>query len=861
MPAQTSVEAQGLRIHITGIVQGVGFRPFVYGLARRYGLTGWVRNTSAGVDIEADGTADALGVFTAALRDELPPLARIDSLSAAPRPANGYVSFDIRESRAEPGAFQPISPDVAVCDDCLRELFDPTDRRHRYPFINCTNCGPRFTIIRDIPYDRPLTTMAGFPLCADCAAEYADPLDRRFHAQPVACPVCGPRLWLERPGDAIESAAGEDALQATRALLCDGGIVAVKGLGGFHLACDAGNAAAVAELRRRKLRVGKAFAVMLPDLAAARRHCLLSPAEEELLLSRARPIVVVHRRADSPIAAEVAPGQRTIGIMLPYTPLHHLLLARAPGFPEALVMTSGNLSEEPIAHTNEAARERPAGLADAFLLHDRDIQTRCDDSVMRVVEEEEETTDFADYTDFSEERQSSSVETGTGRRSHTLPLRRSRGYAPYPVRLPWSGPPLLAAGAELKNTFCLTRDDYAFLSHHIGDLENYETLLAFEDGVAHLERLFRVQPAAMAYDLHPDYLSTRYALERAAREGLPAIGVQHHHAHIAAGMAEHGLPPDATVIGVAFDGTGYGDDGAIWGGEFLVAGYGGYQRAAHLRYVPLPGGDRAVREPWRVALAWLDLIGQPWADDLPSVREARRLPAGILPADAIDRLAALHHQLAYRLNSPLTSSMGRLFDAAAALAGVRQTVTYEAQAAIEFEAAADPDETAAYEFDYLWLAGAMVAAGSNGAGVVSPSPLSSGQEIGNSITRIAAIGYAKSTDEPALQIDPTPVLAALLADGRAGLSLDRRAARFHNGVVLMTRDVCRHLRADHGLNDVVLSGGVWQNVTLLRRALALLRADGFTVYTHRLVPPNDGGLALGQAAVGNYELGIRNGEW
>ena len=860
MATQATATAQGVRIHITGIVQGVGFRPFVYGLAQRYGLTGWVRNTSAGVDIEADGTADALGVFTAALRDELPPLARIDSLSAAPRPANGYVSFDIRESRAEPGAFQPISPDVAVCDDCLRELFDPADRRHRYPFINCTNCGPRFTIIRDIPYDRPLTTMAGFPLCPDCAAEYADPLDRRFHAQPVACPVCGPRLWLERPGDECPQAAGEDALQATRALLRDGGIVAVKGLGGFHLACDATHAAAVAELRRRKLRVGKPFAVMLPDLAAARRHCALSPAEEALLLSRARPIVVARRRAGSTLAAEVAPGQSTIGIMLPYTPLHHLLLARAPGFPEALVMTSGNLSEEPIAHTNAAARERLAGLADALLLHDREIQTRCDDSVVRVVEEGE-TTDYADFTDFSEERRDSGKLNST---THILPLRRSRGYAPYPVRLPWTGAPLLATGAELKNTFCLTRDDYGFLSHHIGDLENYETLLAFEDGVAHLERLFRVQPAALAYDLHPDYLSTRYALERAAREGLTAVGVQHHHAHIAAGMAEHGLPRDATVIGVAFDGTGYGDDGAIWGGEFLVAGYGGYERAAHLRYVPLPGGDRAVREPWRVALAWLDAAALPWDDDLPPVHEARRLPAGILPPDAIDRLAALRHQLAHRLNSPATSSMGRLFDAAAALAGVRQVVSYEAQAAIEFEAAADADETIAYQFDYHWPTIAPSLPGGNGVEVAGQFAPGRGQamtddrqEMGNHAAPTMTVDYTKGVSGvSAFQIDPAPVFAALLADQRAGLSLGRRAARFHNGVALMTRDVCRRLRHAHGLNDVVLSGGVWQNVTLLRRALALLRADGFTVYTHRLVPPNDGGLALGQAVVASWQLSV-----
>ena len=854
MDTQTIAEAQGLRLHITGVVQGVGFRPFVYGLARRLGLAGWVRNTSAGVDIEADGPAAALDAFLTALRDELPPLARIDSLSAAPRPADGYTTFDIRESRAEANAFQPISPDVAVCDDCRRELFDPADRRYRYPFINCTNCGPRFTIIRDIPYDRPLTTMAGFPLCPDCAAEYADPLDRRFHAQPVACSVCGPRLWLERPEDASEQASGEDALQATRALLRGGAIVAVKGLGGFHLACDATNDTAVAELRRRKLRVGKPFAVMLPDLAAARRHCLLSAAEEELLLSRARPIVVVRRRAGSAIADEVAPAQNTIGIMLPYTPLHHLLLERGPGFPEALVMTSGNLSEEPIVTANETARERLAGLADAFLMHDRDIQTRCDDSVVRVVEEE--TTDFADYADFSEERHDSDVVTRTGSRSHTLPLRRARGYAPYPVRLPWSGPPLLAAGAELKNTFCLTRDDYAFLSHHIGDLENYETLLAFEEGVAHMERLFRVRPEALAYDLHPDYLATRYALERAAREGLPAVGVQHHHAHVAAGMAEHGLPRDATVIGVAFDGTGYGDDGAIWGGEFLVAGYGGYERAAHLRYVPLPGGDRAVREPWRVALAWLAAAGLPWDDDLPAVAHARTL-------DGPDRLSALGHQLATGLNSPPTSSMGRLFDAAAALSGVRQAVTYEAQAAIEFEAAADPDETAAYEFDIHLPAGVAPAPVSNNGARAANSPLlGSSKATEPKPASILSLDYAKRVGEtPAGLIDPAPVFAALLADGRAGLPLGRRAARFHNGVALLTRDVCRRLRDAHGLNDVVLSGGVWQNVTLLRRALALLRADGFTVYTHRLVPPNDGGLALGQAVIGNYELGIKSGGW
>ncbi len=769
---------RGLHIHLSGIVQGVGFRPFVYGLARRYALAGWVRNSSSGVDIEVDGSAAALDAFARALTGELPPLARIDHLTSAPRPANGFTRFEILESKPEAGAYQPISPDMAVCPDCLRELFDPADRRYRYPFINCTNCGPRYTIIRDIPYDRPLTTMSGFPLCDACDAEYHDPLDRRFHAQPVACPECGPRLWLEQPGRA--NIGGEDALQATRRLLAGGGIAAVKGVGGFHLACDAADAAAVAELRRRKLRVDKPFAVMMANLATVRRHCLVSDTEAELLQSRARPIVILARRAASPLARELAPGQDHVGVMLPYTPLHHLLLKPASGFPEALVMTSGNLSEEPIAYTNDEARERLAGLADALLLHDRDIHTRCDDSVMRV------------------------LATGDGR-SEPMPLRRSRGYAPFPARLPWPAMPLLATGGELKNTFCLTRDDYAFLSHHIGDMENYETLTSFEEGVTLMERLFHVQPRALACDLHPDYMAGRYARERAARDGLPLINVQHHHAHIAASMAEHGMDGATPVIGVTFDGTGYGDDGAIWGGEFLIADYAGYKRAAHLKYAPLAGGDRAVREPWRMALAQLDAAGLPWDEALPPVAHGRAL------GDA--HLTALSHQLAHGLNAPPTSSMGRLFDAAAALAGVRQTVNYEAQAAVEFEALADPDETGHYPLDYA-----------NGI------------------------------------IDPAPVWPALIADRRAGVPLGRVGARFHNGVVRMVVDVCRRLRDEHGLNDVVLSGGVWQNATLLRGALALLAAGGFSVYTHRLVPANDGGLALGQAAVAAYRLRSFNNE-
>lgn len=766
MDATMLSEIEGLRVHITGVVQGVGFRPFVYNLARRYELVGWVRNSSSGVDIEINGPTEALDSFINALTAELPPLASIDHLETAPCPSNGFTDFTIVESRSEQGAYQPISPDMAVCPDCLRELFDSTDRRYRYPFINCTNCGPRYTIIRDIPYDRPLTTMAGFTLCPECAAEYSNPLDRRFHAQPVACPACGPRLWLEGPDMPDDPLRDEDALQAARQLLREGRIAAVKGLGGFHLACDATNQAAVGELRRRKLRVDKPFAVMMPDMGTVRRHCVVSPAEAELLTSRARPIVILARRPKSTIAREIAPGQDNIGVMLPYSPLHYLLLEPGPGFPEALVMTSANLSEEPIAYTNDEARERLLGLADALLLHDRDIHTRCDDSVMRILPNEQE-------------------------RSLVMPLRRSRGYAPFPARLPWPVPPLLATGGELKNTFCIARDDYAFLSHHIGDMENYETLASFEEGVAHMEHLFRVRPEIIACDMHPDYMASRYARERADREGLTLVEVQHHHAHIAAGMAEHGLSGATPVIGVAFDGTGYGDDGAIWGGEFLIADYTGYTRAAHLAYIPLAGGDLAVREPWRVALTHLHVAGLPWDNDIPAAAYGR------------SHLIVLRAQIERGINAPLTSSMGRLFDAAAALAGVRQAVNYEAQAAIEFEAQADPSEKKRYEFNYT-----------NGI------------------------------------IDPKPVWKALLADKRSGVDVGRISARFHNGVATMVREVCCDLRERHGIDEVVLSGGVWQNVTLLRRTLTLLEREKFVVFCHSLVPANDGGLALGQAMVG-----------
>jgi hydrogenase maturation protein HypF len=772
--------ASGVSIHITGIVQGVGFRPFVFSLAHRLGLAGWVRNTSAGVVIELDGPAESLQAFARAVRDEAPPLSRIDEMDVSYQLANGFVGFEIRDSESVPEAFQPISPDVAVCEDCLREMSDPQDRRFRYPFINCTNCGPRFTIIKDIPYDRPSTTMADFPMCPACAREYVDPSNRRFHAQPIACPVCGPQIWLEESkGTAahrLRLSAGDDAIRAARQLVTEGRILAIKGLGGFHLACDATNPAVILELRRRKLRVDKPFAVMVPDLAAVQEQCQTSPSELALLQSIARPIVLLRRRTNASIARETAPGQDWLGVMLPYAPLHHLLLERQDGFPDALVMTSGNLSEEPIAVGNDEARERLAGLADAFLMHDRDIHVRCDDSVVRLAPSV------------------GGVATGTTsgiNAESTYPLRRSRGYVPYPIRLPGRSEPVLGVGAELKNTFCLTNRAYGFMSQHVGDLENYDTLRSFESGISHFEELFRAAPKAIAHDLHPDYLSTRYALNRSAAEDIQAIGVQHHHAHIASCMAEHQLGEDTRVIGVAFDGTGFGTDSAIWGGEILVADYRGFERALHVRYFPLPGGDAAIRHPARVALGLLWSLGLEWLADLAPVRDFAPL-----------ELHGLLQQLERHVNTPPTSSMGRLFDAAASLADVRQRVNYEAQAAIEFEALADPEENGVY-----------------------PVKLS-GSEL-----------------------DLAPAVEAMLEDIRGHQPASTLSARFHNGIAAAVAECADRVRQDSGLDAVVLSGGVWQNITLLRRTLSLLNSRGFQVYIHREVPANDGGISLGQAVV------------
>ncbi len=760
-------------IFVTGVVQGVGFRPYVYTLARRWGLAGWVLNSSAGVEVEVEGPPAAVEAFLAAFPREIPPLARIDRMEVREVPPCGETSFEIRRSQAREGEFQPVSPDVATCEACRREVLDPEDRRYRYPFTNCTHCGPRFTIIRDLPYDRPKTTMAPFEMCPACRAEYEDPADRRFHAQPNACPRCGPHVWLEVDGRVV--AERDAAIRAVRELLKAGKIVAVKGLGGFHLACDATRDGPVAELRRRKGRVDKPFAIMAYDAQAVARFCELSPQERALLESREAPILLLRKKRFSPISDLVAPGNGYLGVMLPYTPLHLLLLEPAPDFPVALVMTSGNYSEEPIVTDNEEARRRLAGtLADALLLHNREIHARCDDSVVRIF------------------------------RGRELPIRRSRGYAPFPVHLPFDAPPLLACGGELKNTFCLTREGYAFLSQHIGDLENYPTLASFETMVEHFKDLFRVQPEAVAYDLHPDYLATRYALGPRT-EGMERIGVQHHHAHIAACMAEHRLPEEAVVLGLAFDGTGYGTDGTVWGGEVLICTYAEFQRLAHLRPVPLPGGEGAIRRPYRMALAWLWAAGIPWDPDLPPVRELEPREGRVLEA-----------QLTGRLPSPLTSSLGRLFDAVSSLLGIRHRITYEAQAAIELEAILDPHETGTYPIEIdgrrtPWI------------------------------------------------LDPTPLLEALVRDLRAGVPAATLAARVHNALADLALQVCRRAREVHGLETVCLSGGVFQNVVLLERTLQRLEEEGFRVLWHQKVPPNDGGLALGQAAVAAARLRARRG--
>jgi hydrogenase maturation protein HypF len=747
------------RARVEGVVQGVGFRPFAHRLAREHALSGWVHNDERGVLLEVEGTAAEVERFLVRLTAEAPPLAVVERVSAEPMHPTGEDGFRITPSERVGEAAALVSSDVAPCDDCLAELFDPADRRYRYPFLNCTNCGPRFTIVCGVPYDRALTTMAAFEMCAECHAEYGDPGSRRFHAQPNACPDCGPTArMIDASGETI---AVEDPLSATAAALLAGQIVAIKGLGGYHLACRADDEGVVGELRSRKRREEKAFAVMAGDLDAARALVHLTTAEEELLCGRERPIVIARRRPGAHVAEAVAPRSPDIGVMLPSTPLHHLLLADAGGV--TLVMTSGNVCDQPIAHADDDALRRLGPIADALLVHDRRIQVRADDSVLRSL---------------------------GPRSSSPLMLRRSRGYVPAMLELPVGAPPLLACGAELKSTFCLANGTRAWVGPHIGDLKSWETLRAFRDGIAHFEELFAVTPQALVHDLHPDYLSTAYAHER---EDVALIGVQHHHAHFAACLAEHGECGPA--IGAIYDGSGLGDDGTIWGGELLVGGIERIERVGHLEPVRLPGGDAAVREPWRMACAWLlaSLDG-----------EASPTPAIAARVDQA-RWEQVAELVRTGTASPITTSVGRLFDAVAALCGLRMTVREEGRAAMELEAVAAPNERGAYPLALI--------------------------------------------DGAALRLDARETVRAIYNDLAAGASVSAVSARFHNGLAAATAAAVSRLADRYGLATAVLSGGVFQNRLLLEGCADALARDGVRVLTPRQLPPNDGAISYGQAAV------------
>ncbi len=750
-------------IHINGIVQGVGFRPFIFNLAADYNLPGWVCNSASGVDIEISGDPEILDQFCSDIPLKAPPLAQIDSINVEEIPLTHFEGFVILSSQDKETDFIPVSPDVAICAQCQSELFDPQDRRYRYPFINCTNCGPRFSIIKEIPYDRPKTTMAQFEMCADCREEYENPADRRFHAQPIACPVCGPQVWLE-DNFGVKLEEKEGAIQAARQLLADGQILAIKGLGGFHLACDAHNPEAVARLRDRKHRPAKPFALMAFDLKTIQKYVEVTDAAAALLQSPQAPILLLPRRSGIHLAENVAPGQANLGFMLPYTPLHLLLLEPEQDYPEVLVMTSGNLSEAPVIRKDQEAREKLAGIADAFLMHDRPIHMRVDDSVFMLVND-------APY-----------------------PSRRARGFAPNPIRLGFDLPQILATGPQMKNTFCLTRDKYAFLSHYIGEMENWETYQDFQEAIRHYETLFRIQPELLACDLHPDYLASQYARSKAATEDLPLFEIQHHHAHLAAVMIENGLPPETQVAGLIFDGTGYGLDGTVWGGEVLIGNCDTFERSYHLKAVPLPGGEAAIRKPARMALSTLWAYGFTWDDSLPPVQVLSDLERH-----------ALLTQLEKKLNTPQTSSMGRLFDAVAALIGVRQTISYEAQAAIELEGLVDKTESGYYPF------------------IIN-----------------------------AQEIDLQPMFAALLKDLRNNTSQPAMAARFHNTVARLSLALAQQVQKDHLINRFVLSGGVWQNQVLLGKTLDLFQQNRITPLIHRQTPPNDGCVAFGQAMIAAY---------
>jgi hydrogenase maturation protein HypF len=747
-------------IRVTGIVQGVGFRPYVFRLATERGLTGTISNTSAGVTIEIQGPIKSVEDFTSALPIEAPPLARITDVVIHELACNGEGEFRIVSSHTGEAVRALISPDVGICDECLRELFDPANRRHLYPFINCTNCGPRFTIVRDIPYDRPRTSMSAFLMCDECRKEYENPRDRRFHAEPIACWKCGPQLELwDSRGQKVQCS---DPVAEAVTRLREGEIVAVKGLGGFHLAVDATNSAAVELLRNRKRRVEKPFAVMVPDVKTAEIFCEIGSQAKDALTSRQRPIVLLPKKPGIAISEAVAPCQHDLGFFLPYTPSHHLLFAI--GQFQGLVMTSGNLSEEPIAIDNREAAIRLSGVAGAYLMHNREILLRCDDSV---------------------------VKPTAGR---VRQFRRSRGYVPSPLELHKDVPQILAVGGELKNTICLTRGRNAFLSQHIGDLENVESFSFFSEAVEHLQRILQIRPDAIAYDLHPGYFSTKWAL---TQTGARLIGVQHHHAHIASCMAENGI--EGKVIGFALDGTGYGSDGAVWGGEALIASYESFERAGHIEYVPLPGGAAAIREPWRMGVSYL---AHAFGSDF--------LNLGIPFTNNIARGKAetMLRMMERHVNSPLTSSCGRLFDGVAAVIGLRQTVNYEAQAAMEMESAAlaAPKRAGAYPFSLI-------------------------------------------RDGNRWQIGIRPLFQAIVNDVKQNTPVETISLRYHNGLVEILSQLAECLREEFSLQRICLSGGTFQNGYLLSTLIRKLEANGFEVFTQAAVPAGDGGLSLGQALV------------
>jgi hydrogenase maturation protein HypF len=751
-----------MKIDIRGIVQGVGFRPFVYNLARQYRLFGYVRNDASGVSIEVEGDKSRVETFIAKIRTNAPPLANIFEIKSHDVEPVGYDDFVIRDSDDHKEKFVPISPEISTCSDCLAELFDPNDPRYRYPFINCTNCGPRFTIIKGIPYDRKYTTMASFNMCRMCREEYHDPGNRRFHAQPNACPKCGPSLTLiDHKFKKIDT---PDIISEVCGLLKDGKIIAIKGLGGYHLACDALNPDAVHRLRSRKYREHKPFAVMVRDIETAKRLCYVNKDEENLLGSTIRPVVLLTKRPDCPVAEDVAPYQKYHGIMLPYTPLHHLIVKES-GL--VLVMTSGNISSEPIVYRDKDAFDQLKNIADFHCIHNREIHIRTDDSVSRIW------------------------------RGNETVLRRARGFVPFPLLLKFNlQERILACGAELKNSFCIGRDNFVFMSHHIGDLENLETLTSFEEGIEHFKRIFNIDPSLIAYDVHPEYLATKYAL---SLQDIPKIGVQHHHAHIVSCMIDNEI--DGEVIGVSFDGTGYGTDGNIWGGEFLICDYGGFKREGHLEYAPLPGGEKAIKEPWRMA-----------ASILYKIYVNKMLDLDINFVKDLDRKkwTIIKKMIDQGINSPMTSSMGRLFDAVSALVGIRKEIYYEGQAAIELEMAAGI-ESSEYPFD-----------------------------------------LHETEDKILILIEP--IFRGIVSDLERGVSRALISSKFHHTIAKIILSMCLKIRKTSGLSSVALSGGVFQNSLLLDHTFVLLDNNNFKVFTQHRVPPNDGGIALGQIVVANERI-------